>query len=257
MNDLTIQTLLSLSEKAAHCVLAIYQKPSFDVRCKEDKSPLTEADSASHAIICAGLQQHFPAIPVISEESTEFHSYAVRQQWETFFLVDPLDGTKEFIHRNHEFTINIALIHQNQPVMGVIHAPALGVIYYAEKNKGAFKIIQNKTMKLSPTQSEKNNTVTVAVSRSHFCHETETFLQDLRDQGKKVVTISAGSALKFGLVAEGLADIYPRLTPTMEWDTAAGQILVNEVGKKMTLIESGEVLRYNKKELKNGGFVVE
>lgn len=251
-----IQKMISCSTSASDAILAIYRKTSFDVSLKEDKTLLTEADTASHAIICKKLADYYPAIPVISEESTTFHSHAVRKNWETFFLVDPLDGTKEFVNRNDEFTINIALIHHEEPVLGVIHAPALGVIYYAEKNKGAFKIIQHEKIKLLSMESGKNNRVTVVVSRSHFCEETEIFLQGLRDQGKEVVTISAGSALKFGLVAEGLADLYPRFTPTMEWDTAAGQLLVNEVGKKMTLIENGEVLRYNKKELRNGGFFV-
>jgi len=251
-----IEHIISLSEKAAKCIVAIYREPSFAVSIKSDKSLLTLADTESHAIICEDLAQYYPDIPVISEESTEFYSHDARQAWEYFFLVDPLDGTKEFVNRNDEFTINIALIHKDRPVMGVINAPALGVIYYAEQGKGAFKITKNKKIKLPFMSPKKEETVTVAVSRSHFCQQTERFLEDLKNQRKNVSTISAGSALKFGLVAEGRADMYPRFTPTMEWDTAAGQVLVNEVGKRVWVMGWDDELRYNKKDLRNSGFLV-
>jgi 3'(2'), 5'-bisphosphate nucleotidase len=135
-----IQHLISLSQIAAERILSIYRQPDCEIRFKRDKSLLTQADLESHTIICDELKKQYPAIPVISEESPELHDYAVRKNFETFFLVDPLDGTKEFVNRNDEFTINIALIHHGQPILGVINAPALNVIYYAEEGKGAYKI---------------------------------------------------------------------------------------------------------------------
>ncbi len=251
-----VQAIISLSKQAAERILSIYNQPSFVVHHKSDRSLLTQADLESQAIICEGLKKLYPSIPIVSEESTEFHDYAARKDWETFFLVDPLDGTKEFVHRNDEFTINIALIHQGQPILGVIHAPALDVIYYAERGRGAYKITKNQKIKLPLARSNSQEVFNVAVSRSHSCERTENFIANLRSQGKQVNTLSAGSALKFGLVAEGRVDLYPRFTPTMEWDTAAGHVLINEVGKKITVIESEEPLQYNKINLKNEGFVV-
>lgn len=255
MNDPDIQYLISLSKKAAEHILTIYRQPIFDVRIKLDKSLLTQADIESQTIICDELKKRYPAIPVISEESTKFHDYASRKNLEIFFLVDPLDGTKEFVHRRDEFTINIALIYKGQPVLGVIHAPALNVIYYAEQKAGAYKIAQDKKIKL-PICTQKNaDVINVAVSRSHFCEETENFIASLKKE-KQVNLISAGSALKFGLVAEGHADFYPRFTPTMEWDTAAGHVLINEVGKMIRTPE-GQELQYNKLSLQNPGFIVQ
>jgi len=258
MQDLDIQEIIALSKIAAERILAIYRQPCFAVSLKEDRSFLTQADSESHAIICEGLKKRYPDIPVISEESPEFHDYAVRKNWNHFFLVDPLDGTKEFVNRNDEFTINIALIRHGQPVLGVINAPALDVIYYAQRGCGAYKIIKNKTVKLplTPSLSKNPNELIIAVSRSHYCEKTENFIANLQSEGKLVTKLSAGSALKFGLVAEGLADVYPRFTPTMEWDTAAGQVLVSEVGKKITMMGGDEPLQYNKVELRNAGFIV-
>jgi len=251
-----IQRVIALSEQAAKHILAIYHQSSFSVSVKNDKSFLTQADLESHAIIYNGLKKLYPAIPVISEESTEFHDYAARKNQEYFFLVDPLDGTKEFVNRNGEFTINIALIHHNQPILGIINAPALNVIYYAEQGKGAYKMQENKKIKLPFFYPKNENVLSVVVSRSHFCKKTAEFIARLKSQGKQVNIISAGSALKFGLIAEGQADLYPRFTPTMEWDTAAGHILVNETHKSMMLIDSEEPLQYNKIDLKNSAFIV-
>lgn len=258
MQDPDIQEIVALSKIAAERILAIYREPTFVVSLKEDRSFLTQADSESHAIICEGLKKRYPEIPVISEESTEFHDYAARKNWDNFFLVDPLDGTKEFVNRNDEFTINIALIRHGQPVLGVINAPALDVIYYAEQGKGAYKITNKKTTQLSLTHSlsKNSNELIIAVSRSHYCEKTENFIVNLQSEGKRVTKLAAGSALKFGLVAEGLADVYLRFTPTMEWDTAAGHVLVNEVGKTINVIGSDTSLQYNKVELKNAGFIV-
>ena len=163
---------------------------------------------------------------------------AARQKWDAYFLVDPLDGTKEFIKKNGEFTINIALMKKNEPYLGVIFAPALDLLYFAEKNKGAFKIKQNEKLKLPSSQSI-HQTVRAVVSRSHLCSGTANFLEVLKREGKIIEKVSIGSALKFGLVAEGLADIYPRFTPSMEWDTAAGDLLVTEVGKAIFRVTDG------------------
>lgn len=251
-----INDLLNIAHQAGQLVLSIYQSPSIKFEIKKDSSSLTEADMASHHFICNALQKLYHDIPIISEESSEQYHYDIRKNWDYFFLVDPLDGTKEFIQRNGEFTINIALIRKTQPILGIVHAPALGVTYYAEENKGAFKIDENNNLrKLSPLLNNAN-TIRVAVSRSHACEKTQAYLNSLISQGKNVEVIPMGSALKFGIIAEGKADIYPRLAPTMEWDIAAGHVIVNEIGKKVTLINSNEQLQYNKKELINPSFIV-
>ncbi|MHB1947703.1 MAG: 3'(2'),5'-bisphosphate nucleotidase CysQ [Gammaproteobacteria bacterium] len=256
MSQVDIKHLIGIAQQAGQLVMSIYNQPSFETKIKSDQSPLTQADIESHLFISRSLERLYPSIPVLSEESSEFHDYEIRKDWDYFFLVDPLDGTKEFIHRNGEFTINIALIEKNQPIMGVIHAPALQVTYHAEKGKGAFKIKDHEHLRLEPGSS-KTESIRVVVSRSHACVNTNDFLKNLETQGKEVLTTSSGSALKFGLVAEGQADIYPRFSPTMEWDTAAGHILVNEIGKQVKLSDNSGLLAYNKPVLKNPGFVVQ
>lgn len=250
-----IEKLVSIAQDAGQIVLSIYNQPSFEVMNKSDNSVLTKADLASHHYICEELNKCFPAIPVISEESTQKYSIEERTEWEYFFLVDPLDGTKEFVQRNGEFTINIALVRNNKPVLGVIHVPVLNMTYYAEENKGCYKLINNEITQLTQ-QSTMNNTLRVVTSRSHVCSVTKDWLDTLQAQGKEITVVTAGSALKFGLIAEGKADIYPRFAPTMEWDTAAGQVIVNEVGKKVAVVGSNEPLLYNKVNLLNPGFIV-
>lgn len=251
-----IEKLINIAQEAGQLILSIYNQPSFQVSNKADNSALTEADLVSHHFICDSLKKFYPEIPILSEESTQEYSYDTRKKWKYFFLVDPLDGSKEFIKRNGEFTINIALIKKDKPILGIIYAPVPEVTYYAEENKGAYKIINNKRVKLFP-HSNTSNKIFVVASRSHACSETQTFLDNLTSQGKEVVITSIGSALKFGLIADGNADIYPRLAPTMEWDTAAGQVIVNEVGKQVTVFGSDEILKYNKQELVNPGFIVQ
>ncbi|MEO8401000.1 MAG: 3'(2'),5'-bisphosphate nucleotidase CysQ [Gammaproteobacteria bacterium] len=250
-----MKQLIQIAELAGQIVLSIYDQMTINVQLKADHSVLTEADLASHEFICSELKKQYPNIPIISEESIEQNDYAVRKNWDYFFLVDPLDGTKEFIHRNGEFTINIALIKKDQPIMGVINAPALGVIYYAEEGKGAYKKINDQHIFLPRQIAKIKNKLNIAVSRSHSCEKTQQFLAGFIDQ--EIITIASGSALKFGLIAEGSADIYPRFSPTMEWDTAAGHIIVNEVGKTLTLLDRVSPLQYNKQELKNPGFIVQ
>lgn len=253
MNPIDIKQLIDIARHAGLLVMSIYNQESYVVKNKSDKSLLTEADLESHLFICNSLQRLYPTIPIISEEATHQYNYDERKKWEYFFLVDPLDGTKEFVQRNGEFTINIALVKNNLPISGVIHAPALGVTYYAEKGKGAYKILNQEFSKL-PLSQKSDNQTRVVVSRSHCCEDTENFIHSLQTD---VVKTPSGSALKFGLIAEGNADIYPRFSPTMEWDTAAGQILITETGKEVWLIDKSGPLLYNKAELVNPGFVVQ
>ncbi|HSW68669.1 MAG TPA: 3'(2'),5'-bisphosphate nucleotidase CysQ [Gammaproteobacteria bacterium] len=257
MKNIDIRDIISLSECAAKRILDIYHQVSFAVSLKKDNSFLTQADHDAHTIICEGLKKLYPDIPVISEESSAFHDFEIRKNWPYFFLVDPLDGTKEFVNRNDEFTINIALIRYAEPVLGVVHAPALDVIYYAEQGQGAYKLQENKKTRLPLVCNKNTEVINVAVSRSHSCEKTENFIEKLKNQGKPIRTIAAGSALKFGLVAEGTVDFYPRFMPTMEWDTAAGHVLINEVGKKIVLADQNAGLYYNKPDLRNPGFIVE
>ncbi len=255
MSIVDIEKLRQIAETAGEKILPIYQAASFSITMKNDRSPLTEADLASHHFIYENLQREYPHIPIISEESHTQFTFTERKKFSYFFLVDPLDGTKEFIKKNGEFTVNIALIHKNRAVAGVIHAPVLGISYYAEEGKGAFKYFQNHPIALQKTVA-KNNKISALVSRSHIDENTEIFLQSLRNEGKEIEKISIGSALKFGLVAEGKADIYPRFSPSMEWDTAAGHILIQEVGKTLFVADTKLPLLYNKKSLLNPGFLV-
>jgi 3'(2'), 5'-bisphosphate nucleotidase len=250
-----INQLTSIAHQAGQLVCSIYQR-AFEVMNKQDNSVLTEADLVSHTFICDALMKQYPDIPIISEESAETLDYDKRKAWEYFFLVDPLDGTKEFIKRNGEFTINIALVKKDLPILGIIHAPALDLTYYAEKDKGAYKLANQQLTPLL-AQAKTPDQLRVITSRSHACDKTQAFLEALKSEGKDIQTQTIGSALKFGLIAEGKADIYPRLAPTKEWDTAAGQIIVNEVGKQVNRLDNHQPLQYNKRELKNPEFIVQ
>lgn len=250
-----INRIIEIAKQAGECLSAFYVESNIAIEAKQDGSPLTQADKASHELICQLLENDFPSIPILSEESIEQHHYRNRAHWDYFFLVDPLDGTKEFIQRNGEFTVNIALIEKNYPVLGVIYAPMLHLTYYAELGKGAYKIAENKISRLMPTLNDQNS-LRVVVSRSHQCEETKKKLAELSQQEKSLTICSVGSALKFGLIANGDADVYLRASPSMEWDTAAGQIIVQEAGKKMVSLQNAQPLIYNKESLLNPGFIV-
>ncbi len=260
---MTAYDVMKIALEASTEIMNIY-KTTFSVDYKEDKTPLTEADRKSHKIIVERLKELAPNTPVLSEEGKDI-SYEERRKWKKFWLVDPLDGTKEFIKRNGEFTVNIALIEGNVPVLGVVHAPALGLIYFAERGKGAFRVdLSNgdfaehglrKAQKLPLEKRAPNNVVRVVVSRSHLNAETEKFLQGLEEKGVDIETTSIGSSLKFCLVSEGKADIYPRLGPTMEWDTAAAHVIATESGCVIRTLE-GKDLTYNKQSLVNPHFLV-
>jgi len=252
-----IEVVKEIALEAGAAVLEVYGT-EFGVETKEDSSPLTEADRRSNAVIERGLQNSFPEIPIISEEmkATEF---AERKDWDQFWLVDPLDGTKEFVKRNGEFTVNIALIRKGQPVLGVVFQPVGEHLFWAEEGNGAWK----STASCSPVRMSggehylEKDSVTVVASRSHLTDDVKKFVEDLESAGKTVEFLSAGSSLKLCLVAEGAADVYPRLGPTMEWDTGAAHAIANQAGRQVLQFDSREPLCYNKENLLNPFFIVE
>ncbi len=256
MSSELIDDIIELAIVAGHRILEIYNT-DFGVEQKPDNTPLTAADMAAHHIIIEGLGQLTPDIPVLSEESATI-PFEKRSQWQRYWLVDPLDGTREFVKRNGEFTVNIALIDNHESVLGVVYAPVTGATYYAARGMGAFKKTRggmsnngNKTIAIHTRRKTANNTV-ITGSRSHRGSSLEAFLQKVGNHE----VISMGSSLKSCLVAEGHADIYPRLGPTSEWDTAAAQCIVEEAGGRITKTDM-QPLRYNTKdELLNPYFLV-
>lgn len=236
--------------EAGRRILAIYET-DFAVEHKDDKSPLTEADMAAHKTICAGLKELTPDIPVLSEESAKI-PYAERSRWTRYWLIDPLDGTREFIKRNGEFTVNIALIHAGAVELGVVYVPVMRLSYYACKDGGAFREEAGQAAVPIRARALPNGPVVVAGSRSHRGDSLNAFLEKLGPHEM----VSMGSALKSCLVAEGKADIYPRLGLTSEWDTAAAQCVVEEAGGRVTGLDM-QTLRYNTKDsLLNPHFLV-
>jgi 3'(2'), 5'-bisphosphate nucleotidase len=252
--------------KAGDEIIKIYNDPKqdFSVEKKADNSPLTIADKSSHNVIVEALK----ATPflVLSEEGTQI-LYSERKNWETFWLIDPLDGTKEFIKKNGEFTVNIALVKNGNPIMGVIYVPVTKTLYWGEVGNGAWKLedtlvgaeinadeFQKKGIKLPVVN--KNRKFTVVGSRSHCNEETEACFNELKKEHGEIEILSKGSSLKICMVAEGSADIYPRFGPTMEWDTAAGHAIAVAAGKSITLADYKTPLKYNKENLLNPYFIV-
>lgn len=244
LKNIDINEIKNIALKAGKAIMQVYER-DFEIYEKEDKSPLSEADLLSNTIICDSLAKF--NLPILSEENSII-SFEQRKNWEYFFLVDPLDGTKEFIKRNGEFTVNIALIHKQSPVLGVVYAPALNLMYSAKKGEGAFK-----NDELLPLALNKD-TYKIVASKSHMSDETKDFIDKLEVDKKKEL-ISMGSSLKLCLVASDEADIYPRLAPTMEWDTAAADAIVREAKKMSYDFYSKKPLLYNKENLKNPYFV--
>jgi len=241
--------LCDIARAAGEAILERYEGPIAVAR-KADRSPLTEADRAAHAVILEGLEAAFPGVPILSEEGRGI-PYGERRRWERFWLVDPLDGTKEFIRRNGEFTVNIALVERGEPVAGVIYVPVRRVLYGGIRGQGAWREeAPGEAVPIRARVPDPEAGLTVVVSRSHPSRETETYLAGL----PVVRRIPAGSSLKFCAVAEGRADLYPRLGPTMEWDTAAGQAVLEAAGGRVEDLE-GRPLRYNKPDLRNPHFV--
>jgi len=255
LDKIDINQILDIAEEAGKATLEIYSR-EFTIEQKEDRSPVTEADKKSNEIIINALSELYPDIPFISEE-TKQTSYAERKDWKYFWLIDPLDGTKEFIKKNGEFTINIALIEDHTPILGVIYVPVKEIFYYSQKGKGSFKIESGAdAQSIFASEQATKEKLTVVGSRSHGSETLNAFIEEKKSVYNEVELISSGSSLKFCLVAEGKADIYPRTGPTHEWDTAAGHAIVLESGKSAYDYESGEPLLYNKENLLNGWFIV-
>jgi 3'(2'), 5'-bisphosphate nucleotidase len=255
--EINIETLLDIAHQAGDAIMEIYNR-DFTVEYKDDKSPLTDADKKSNTVILEGLKKYYPDIPFISEEN-KLVSYEERKNWNRFWLIDPIDGTKEFIKQNGEFTVNIALIEDGVPVIGIVGVPAQDKTYYGVKGEGSFKVesLKSKVQISNSTHYSIKSKVIVVASRSHLSEETLQFVERLKAEGKEVDFLSSGSSLKFCLVAEGAADVYPRFGPTMEWDTGAAHAVALYAGKNVINTETGKPLAYNKENLLNPYFIVE
>lgn len=249
-----LQAAVVISEQAGAAIMAIYNQPErWDVQTKTDDSPLTAADLASHRLINQALQALTPDIPVLSEESEEDTSQ--RRNWPQLWVVDPLDGTKEFVSRTNDFTVNIALVQDHKPILGVLHAPVYGVTYAAFSGGGAWVFHQNGEKSAISTSSIAS-VPRVLLSRNHKGGKEGAVLDKITARFGDYIALQVGSAFKMCRVAEGAADFYPRLGPTMEWDTAAAQILVEEAGGVLVDI-NGQPLQYNARDtLTNGEFFV-
>lgn len=245
-----VEPLVTLAKEAGRAILEVYAT-DFDVQAKDDDSPLTQADMASQRIIARGLCELTPDVPVISEESG-LPAFAERSQWQRYWLIDPLDGTKEFVNRNGEFTVNIALIDKHRPLLGVVHVPVSGKTYTGCEGVGAAVREQGGTSRSIGVAATSSTPVRVVGSRSHRGASLDTFLKRLGE----VEMLPMGSSLKFCVVAEGGADVYPRLGPTSEWDTAAAQAVVEQAGGAVLQLD-GQPLAYNaKEEILNPHFLV-
>ena len=245
-------------------ILDVYNNEETQVEYKDDQSPLTQADTKSNEAIMALLSG--TGIPVLSEEGKSI-AYDQRQSWDLLWIVDPLDGTKEFIKRNGEFTVNIALVKNGVPVLGVIYVPVSQDLYFGMEGAGSFKVdrvgsytvvddFESLKNASTPLPIEEKRSFTVVGSRSHMNEETSSFIKSLEAEHGEADIMSRGSSLKICMVAEGKADVYPRFAPTMEWDTAAGHAIAKHAGFEMFLHDKDEPLRYNKEDLLNPWFIV-
>ena len=261
LNRLT-ETAIRASIVAGNAIMKIYNSKDFQITSKIDNSPLTIADLESNKIITDLLTE--TNIPILSEEGKDI-DYKIRSKWDIFWLVDPIDGTKEFIKKNGEFTVNIALIKNQSPILGVIFAPVLQTLYFSNHLIGSFKsrvkdfkhnfdFIKNNSVKLPINRKDKS--CVVVASRSHMSSETEDFINSLRNKNNDVKIISKGSSLKLCLVAEGSADFYPRYAPTMEWDTGAGHAICIYAGCKVIDVKTNKEMLYNKISLLNNWFLI-
>ena len=250
--NIDIQYLTMVAKEASLAagerILEIYESYNLTVEYKNDQSPLTMADKAAHEIILKCLKR--TGIPVLSEEGKEI-PYKIRKEWEYLWIVDPLDGTKEFIKRNGEFTVNIALIHKGVPVIGVIYAPVLDWLYWGNQQEGSWKTLPDGTS-IYLEKNRNSEIKTIVDSKSHLGKETKDFL----DKYPGVEVISMGSSLKFVLVAENKAQLYPRFGPTMEWDTAAGQAICSYADKRVLDLKTNKDMVYNRENLLNNWFLV-
>lgn len=262
--DLNLKIAIEASIEAGKAIMHFYNT-DFDVEIKNDNSPITEADKRANEIINSYLLK--TGIPIISEENKQI-DYSERKNWDKCWIVDPLDGTKEFIKKNGEFTVNIALVIKGEPILGVIYTPEKKWLYYGDVNEGIgyktilenddwdLNTILNSAKSIYPTK--KNDLIRVVGSRSHMNEDTKKYVESLKEKvpNKKVEIVSRGSSLKFCLIAEGEADVYPRYAPTMEWDTAAGQGICSAVGLKVISAATNKEMKYNKENLLNSYFYV-
>lgn len=248
----TLDDVKFCANKAGKAILEVYASEDFQVEEKSDNSPLTIADRQSNDLICSFLKSEFPDIPIISEENKHV-PFEIRKDYEYCWMVDPLDGTKEFISRNGEFTVNIALIFNGIPVLGVVQVPATDSIYWAAAGSGAWKQSGAGAPEalVCNTFRRSDRGLRIVCSRSHLNPATKDFIEDLNEPE----LTSKGSSLKFMVLAEGEAELYPRIAPTMEWDTAAAQCILEEAGGSVVDYESGDRLRYNKESLRNPSFI--
>lgn len=274
LEKIDLKKVSGIALQAGREIMRIHRH-AVEVTWKNDGSPLTEADRCAHTVICDGLETTFPEIPILSEESRSV-PYEERKEWKTYWCIDPIDGTKEFIRKNGEFTVNIALIQECAPVLGVVFAPALRKMYMAKKGEGAYVCTlddsgnqtHEKQLPLFP-QSNTTDQLKVVASKSHMSEATQRFIDALSGTARNLELVSKGSSLKICMVAEGTADIYPRIAPTMEWDTAAAQAVAMESGKNIYIYEESvlpnaylqtdktalQPLIYNKPDLHNPSFV--
>jgi 3'(2'), 5'-bisphosphate nucleotidase len=261
MNQL-LATSIDAALAAGKAIMAIYDDPKsdFEVELKSDSSPLTVADRRSHEVIMSYLET--TPYPILSEEG-KATPYSVRKSWRTLWIVDPLDGTKEFIKRNGEFTVNIALVSQGSPVLGVIYVPVTGMLYYGAQGVGSFRVRADGQPDAASLMDDadklpirlSSDRLRVVASRSHMNADTQTFIDSLRSIHSNVELVTSGSSLKICRIAEGSAHIYPRFAPTMEWDTAAGHAIALFAGKNLYKDDSSDQLEYNKPDLLNPWFI--
>jgi 3'(2'), 5'-bisphosphate nucleotidase len=257
-----LNTAIIAALEAGKAILEIYHSGEFDLEIKGDNSPLTKADTTSHNVIMSYLET--TEIPVLSEEGRDI-SHQERKDWKQLWIVDPIDGTKEYIKRNGEFTVNIALIENQKTLIGVIFVPVTSELYFSSKEMGTFKVavdLENYDLETLISNGNKlplqreDNIFTIVASRSHMSAETESYVQQMRDIHGEVKLISKGSSLKLCMVAEGVANCYPRFAPTMEWDTAAGQAICEHAGFEVIDLVTKNNMLYNRKVLLNNWFLV-
>ena len=262
MNELLRLAMQAALDAGAE-ILKIYDTEDFGIELKEDESPLTKADLASNKVITSLLKT--TDIPILSEEGRH-HPYSERKDYKQLWIVDPIDGTKEFIKRNGEFTVNIALTEEGSPILGVIYVPVLKELYFASAGEGSFKTSQvnpNSTLDTIINNANKlpldlpKEAYTVVASRSHLTADTTDFIEELKKTHGVIELISKGSSLKLCLVAEGSADCYPRFAPTMEWDIAAGHAICKYAGVEVIDLETKRSMRYNREELRNNWFLIQ
>ena len=256
-----IKLALTAAVEAGEKILEIYNSDDFGIETKDDDSPLTKADLRAHEVILEVLSKS--NIPVLSEEGASI-PFEERNKWEALWIVDPIDGTKEFIKRNGEFTVNIALIRNQIPVIGIVYVPVTGLLYWGAEGFGSFSYFTNEVDTLFSTapafqlpKSSDRTSYTVVASRSHLSPETSVFIAEKEKEHGEIISLSKGSSLKLCLVAEGAADCYPRFAPTMEWDTAAGHGVCKYAGCLVMDWETKKEMVYNREKLLNNWFLVE